>query len=172
MLDAARGFAPGYAQCVDFLFHEAGLLDDGRLTDWLALLAPEIDYRIPTRITRERAAAASEFSDASFHMIEDLVSLRTRVARLETNYAYVDNPPTRTRRMISNVRLIDRDSQGALSVRSNFLVARITGDANPQLLCGERHDVLRFAGDELKLARRLILLDHNLLPLENLAFFL
>ena len=171
MILNAQGFLPEYAQCVDFLYREAEMLDDRRLSDWLTLLAPEIEYRIPTRVTRERSSA-SEFSTTSYHMLEDYGSLRTRVKRYETDYAYVEDPPTRTRRMISNVRLVERTAAGELSVRSNFLLVRVKRDDPAQLLSGERHDLLRFDGRDLRLVRRLILLDHSFLPMENLAVFL
>lgn len=169
MLDA-QGFTPEYARSVDFLYREAELLDDRRLTDWLALLTADIEYRIPTRVTRERSA--SEFSVTSYHMLEDFGSLRTRVARFETEYAYAEDPPTRTRRMISNVRLVERTREGSLAVRSNFLLVRVRRDDPAQILSGERHDVLRFEGSDLKLASRMVLLDHSFLPMENLAVFL
>jgi PAH dioxygenase small subunit len=41
-----------------------------------------------------------------------------------------------------------------------------------QLLAGERHDVLRRVDGELRLARRVVLLDHTVLPMDNLAIFL
>lgn len=66
------------------------------------------------------------------------------------------------------MRLVDRAADGELSVRSNFLFVRVKRDDPAQLLSGERHDVLRFDGSDLKLARRLILLDHSFLPTENL----
>jgi 3-phenylpropionate/cinnamic acid dioxygenase small subunit len=166
-----RGFAPEYAQCVTFLYREAELLDDRRLSDWLTLLSNDIDYRIPTRVTQERSAA-SEFSTTSFHLHESFGSLRARVKRFETDFAYVEDPPTRTRRMISNVRLAEGPAADGLAVRSNFLLVRVKRDDPAQLLSGERHDVLRFEGPDLKLARRVVLLDHSALPMENLAVFL
>ena len=158
------------AEVVDFLFHEAELLDDKRWRDWLALLADDIDYRIPTRITRERDGA-SEFSARSFHMIEDLGSLRARVARFETGHAYAEDPPARTRRMVGNVRVAEAPAR-ELAVKSNLLLFRARGDAAPQLLAGERHDLLRRIDGGFRLARRTVFLDHTVLPVENLALFL
>jgi hypothetical protein len=37
-----------HGEVVDFLVDEAALLDDDRYTEWLALLAPDVEYRIPT----------------------------------------------------------------------------------------------------------------------------
>lgn len=158
--------------CARFLYHEAELLDDRRLRDWFNLLTVDIDYRIPTRVTRERAATRPEFSAASFHMIEDYGSLKTRVARLETEYAWAEDPPTRTRRIVSNVRVGESAGDEEFNVKSNFLLFRAKSDAAPTLLAGERHDVLRRIEGTLRLARRMVLLDHTVLPMENLAIFL
>ena len=154
-----------------FLYFEAELLDDRRIDEWFALLAEDIDYRIPTRTTRERITIAAEFSSDSFHMLENWHSLKTRVDRFRTGYAWSEDPPSRTRRIIGNVRAAASDG-GDVSVKSNFLVFRARYDAAPQLLAGERHDVLRPAGTSYCIARRLVLLDHTLLPVENLALFL
>ena len=35
-----------------FLYHEAELLDANRFAEWLELLAPEIEYRMPVRTTK------------------------------------------------------------------------------------------------------------------------
>lgn len=155
-----------------FLYHEAELLDDRRLVEWFALLTDDIDYRIPTRVTRERAATASEFSATSYHMIEDWNSLKTRVDRFQSEYAWSEDPPSRTRRIVGNVRIAPGPAGGELAVKSNFLLFRARYDSTPQLLAGERHDTLRIAGDAYKVARRLVLLDHTLLPMENMAVFL
>lgn len=172
MMADLRGFDEAYAECVRFLYHEAEALDDGRLNDWLALLTEDIDYRIPTRITRERTARLSGFSDASFFMIEDRGSLVTRVRRFETAFAFSEDPPTRTRRIIGNVRTEAGPRADEIGVKSNFILFRTKNDQPSQLLAGERHDVLRRVGSALLLAKRLVLLEHTVLPMENLAIFL
>lgn len=153
----------------EFLFREAELLDAARFGAWLDLLTHDIDYRIPTRVTRERSALDLQFSHASFHMVEDRGSLAARVARFDTEYAWSENPPSRTRRFVSNVRL---DAfEGPLEVRSNLLFfwAREEGQV---LLSAERHDLIRVEDDGLRLARRIVFLDHTTLPIPNLAVFL
>ena len=163
---------PRYDTCTAFLYYEAEVLDDLRYDDWLALLAPDVDYRIPTRITRERGALRREFSDASFYMLEDLGSLTVRVRRFDTDYAFAEDPPTRTRRVIGNIRTSRTDDDNEIDVKSNFILCRTKSDHTTQLLAGERHDVLRFTDGEPRLRRRVVLLEHTSLPMENLAIFL
>jgi 3-phenylpropionate/cinnamic acid dioxygenase small subunit len=161
-----------YAAVVQFLYHEAELLDDRRFDAWLELLAADVDYRIPTRVTRPAGATESQFSTRSFYMIDDFGSLKTRVQRFDTGYAFAEDPTSRTRRIVGNVRVATTDCGDELAVKSNVLLFRARSDGEPQLLAAERHDVLREAGASFRLARRLVLLDHTTLPMENLAIFL
>jgi 3-phenylpropionate/cinnamic acid dioxygenase small subunit len=154
----------------EFLFREAELLDAGRYRDWLGLLSIDIDYRIPTRVTRERTALDLQFSETSFHMVEDRGSLETRVARFDTEYAWSENPPSRTRRFVSNVRLASYDSP--IEVRSNLLFFWARNELPQVILSGERHDLIRVEDGALRLAKRSVFLDHTTLPIPNLAVFL
>jgi len=156
--------------CSEWLNEESELLDDNRLREWLDRLHPELDYRLPIRVTRERTKGAGH-SDEGFHMYEDVDSLTTRIDRLDTEYAWAEDPPSRTRRIVSNIRVAVGDA-GEYLVRSNLLIYRGRLAATDfELLLGERHDVLVETDDGLKLRRRLILLDHSTLKNKNLAVF-
>jgi ethylbenzene dioxygenase beta subunit len=159
-------------ECTAFLNDEAELLDDNRQREWLELLDPEIDYRVPIRVTRERSMGAG-FSEDGYHMLEDYGTLEVRVDRLDSEYAWAEDPPSRMRRFVTNVRL--RGVEGdAVNVRSNLLVWRGERYDRPgvELLAGERRDVLRRdAAGGLKLLRREVLLDHTTLGTPNLGFF-
>jgi 3-phenylpropionate/cinnamic acid dioxygenase small subunit len=159
-------------QCEEFLYSEAELLDDNRLHDWLALLCDDIVYEVPIRVTRERAAGPG-FSKSGFHMWETLSSLRTRIERLDGDYAWAEDPPSRTRRLIGNVRVAYADEDRTLAVKSNFLLYRGRHDTpDHQLLAGERRDLLRETDDGLRLAHREVLLDQTTLSMANLAILL
>ncbi len=172
MNTVVSAFGAGYEQCVKFLHHEAELLDDQHYEDWLAQLAPDIEYRIPTRLTRERGSTESQFSEKSFLMLEDFGSLRTRIRRFATAFAFAEDPPTRTRRLIGNIRTGETDHKDEFAVKSNFILVRTKFDQPSQLLAGERHDLLRETDGSVFLARRTVLLEHTVLPMENLAIFL
>jgi 3-phenylpropionate/cinnamic acid dioxygenase small subunit len=161
-----------YWRCVDFLVDEAAALDQNRFDDWLAMLHPEIDYRVPIRVTRERAAGPG-FSGEGYHLLENHDSLTTRVDRLATDYAWAEDPPSRTRRLLSNFRVYAIEGSHDLRVRANLLVHRERlDDPHPQLLSADREDDLREQDGELRLVRRLVLLDHTMLLTPNLGIFL
>lgn len=158
--------------CERFLYREAELLDDGDLHGWLDLLTEDVDYRIPRRVTRERGAEQSEFSDEGFLYREDIGTLRTRVNRYDREYAWAENPPSRTRRLVGNVR-VKRADDDEVDVRSNLLLYRGQGDeADHDLIACERLDTLRRTEDGLRLAERTVHLDQTILATRNLSFFL
>lgn len=154
----------------EFLFAEAEALDDRRLKSWLTMLTDDIEYVIPTRVMRDRDSEISQFSEESYHMIDDIHSLNARVARLGTDFAWSDNPAPRTRRFITNVRLIN-DLEDRVGAKSNILIYWSI-DESQHLISGERRDSFRRENEEWKLARRIVLLDHVILPTPNLAIFL
>lgn len=165
-------FAQQYFAALRFLHREAELLDDRRFEEWLSLLTGDVDYRIPTRITRDRSSTEPEFSTDSYHLAADFGALAFRIARLTNEFAYAEEPPSRTRRMVGNIRPTPGPSAGETVVRSNLLVVRGRWDQPSTLLAAERYDVLRRVDDDLKLARRIVYLDHTSLPTQNLALLL
>src|SRR5262249_10584669 len=138
----------------------------------LDLLSPEIEYKVPVRTTRG-SGEGDGFSTTAFFLDEDYGSLKLRVARLGSEFAWAENPPTRTRRMVSNIRVAEADAAADHAVTSNVAVYCYRGDmATPRLLTGERQDLLRTEGGRLKLCRRLVLLDTTVLGMDSLSILL
>jgi 3-phenylpropionate/cinnamic acid dioxygenase small subunit len=163
---------PRYHAVVDFLFHEAELLDDRRHHEWLDLLSDDIRYVVPVRVTTPHTLADSALTDMA-HMDEDRYSLAKRVERFDTQHAWAEDPPSRTRRYVTNVRCWSGDADGEIVVRCNLLLFRSRGDIHEHdLLSATRTDVLRANGDGYRLARREVLLDESVLRTQNLAVFL
>lgn len=154
-----------------FLNEGAALLDGWELRAWFDRLTPDVVYRVPVRRTRERGAD-SPFSSEAFHYDDDNGSLATRVERLEKPRSWSNNPPPRTRRFVSNVRVGDRDGDEVV-VRSNLLLRRSQGDSpDAALVTAERRDRLREVGSGLALARRTVYLDETVVGTKDLAPFL
>lgn len=154
-----------------FLNEGAALLDGWELGAWFDRLTEDVVYRVPVRQTRERGAD-SPFSAEAFHYDDDHGSLATRVERLEKPQSWSNNPPPRTRRFVSNVRVGERDGE-EVAVRSNLLLRRSQGDSpEAEILTAERADRLREVGSGLALARRTVYLDETVLGTKDLAPFL
>ncbi len=154
----------------EFFYREAELLDSNRLEDWLELLAEDISYEMPVRITRERSQP--DVCSQMRHFSEDRRSLELRVRRLGTDFAWAENPSSRTRRFISNIRVETTSNPNEVKARSYFLLYRSRGASTQvELISGERQDLLRKLAGGWKLASRLIIVDQAVLGTRNLAIF-
>lgn len=163
-------------ECTAFLFYEAELLDAWKLEAWIALLAPDLDYRIPVRTTRLKQDGEG-FSRKAYVLAEDLGSIRMRAKRLESDFAWSENPRSRTRRMVANVRLsagdAAGDAPGCVHVKSNVAVFCHRGDEpTPVILTGERQDILQNTGAGWRLKNRLVLLDTTVLGMDAFSIFI
>ena len=153
------------------LYQEAALLDDGRFDDWLQFLTEDIVYQVPVRTTRERGR--SDVSDEMYHFDENYPSLSKRVERLNTRFAWAEDPPSRTRHVVSNIQVFPAERPDEVAVRCSLLVYRNRGgDAAYDLLAGERHDRLRLVDGAWRLAHRRVILDQSTLGTKNLGIFL
>ena len=154
-----------------FLNREAQLLDDRDLTAWVDLFAEDATYKMPVRVTVERDSERA-FSPVAFHFDEDKDTLETRVERFHTEHAWAEDPPSRTRHLVTNVRVMETRGD-EMDVRSNVLVSKARGDrTDADFLLGERHDTLRAADGTLEVAKRTIYLDQTTLNVDSLSIFL
>lgn len=156
--------------CVTFYNREAELLDDKELEAWLDLLTEDISYTMPVRLIRERGAERAPFSEQGYNYHEDRSTLEARVKRFQSEYAWSEDPPSRTRHFVSNVR-IDAVDDDEIAVKNNLLLFRAQRENDDVLLSAERHDVLRQNGETLQLSEREIRLDHNVIPMKNISVF-
>lgn len=158
-----------------FLYAEADLLDDRLFDEWLALLADDIHYWMPVRANRLARELDREFSaagEAAF-FDENKAHLEQRVQRLHTGMAWAEDPPSRTRHFVTNVRISPRATDGELDVTSNFILYRTRLEREMDLFAGKRIDVLRRVDSAFgwQIAKRTILLDQSTLLAKNLSSF-
>ncbi|MBI2964313.1 MAG: 3-phenylpropionate/cinnamic acid dioxygenase subunit beta [Deltaproteobacteria bacterium] len=156
-----------------FLYAEAALLDDGKFHEWLAILAEDVHYWMPTRYNRTRRERDKDTSgpgEIAF-FDEDLASLKARVKRLDTGMAWAEDPPSRTRHLIANVQIAPRSEAGEYDVTSAFFCYRTRLETDENLFVGRREDVLRKTRDGWRVARRRIVLDQNVVLAKNISVF-
>jgi PAH dioxygenase small subunit len=153
----------------DLLVAEAEMLDDRRFEEWLALFTDDVEYTAPVRVTR-RSGHPDVVEDIGY-FDENLQSLGLRVRRLSTDVAWAEDPPSKTRRFVTNIRIAAADDD--LLVRSNLMLFRSRGDdGSYDLIVGERHDRLTTVDGSLRIRSRRIVLDQASLGTKNLAVFL
>lgn len=161
-----------------FYFREAELLDDGRFADWLDLMAEDLVYWAPTRtnrLRRQQALSIARAGEAAFYD-ETKDSLEWRIRRFDSGMAWAEDPPSRTRHIISNVvaRRVP-DAQASIdeeyAVRSAFLVWRSRLERELDLYAGTRIDRIRVVEGRFQIAHRTILFDSNVLMVKNISTF-
>jgi ethylbenzene dioxygenase beta subunit len=154
------------------LYAEAEVLDGRRFDEWLQMLTDDIVYEAPVRLTRERGQEP-DFSEGMYHFQDDRRTLQLRVDRLHTDFAWAEDPPSRTRRMISNVRVRPGGTGEGLEVRSYILLYKSRGaEPSVDLISAERRDLWRRVEGVWKLARRFVLFDQSTLGVASLTNFL
>jgi 3-phenylpropionate/cinnamic acid dioxygenase small subunit len=150
------------------LYHEAHLLDSGLFQEWLELLAPDLRYWAPARAELHREHEREDEARRLLLFDETKASLALRISRLETGLAWVENPTTRTRRIVSNVTAA-KEANNLVHVRSNFILFRSRSFADETILVGCREDKWSIS-DKSLLKERKILIDHC--RVENMSLLL
>ena len=168
-----------------FLYREARLLDERRFHEWVELFTEDVRYWMPIRSNRYPAESKAigrldQGQDAAIERVqaeelalldETKATLRSRIARLDTGMAWAEDPPSRTRHMVSNIEVQEGDTASELQVYSNYLVYRTRAETEQDFYIGRREDVLRHIDSAWKIARRKILLDQNVLLAKNVSIF-
>lgn len=157
-----------------FLYHEAALLDERRFSDWADLLAEDIHYHVPIRRNvkfgewhRENTDSESEIS----WFDEGKRTLAGRVRQLETGVHWPEEPISRVRHIVTNVRVLAVRGD-EVDVNSNFFTYVNHLRDEVLMFVGTREDVLR--RDSVtgwKIAKRKVLLDQNILLAKVLSTF-
>jgi len=154
----------------EFLSTEATLLDSRRYEEWLGLLADDIHYWMPVRRTTTAREVELEFTKpggmALFDDNKDI--LVARVQRMLVARAWAEDPPSRTRRLITNIQ-IDSMKGDEITVHSNFQLYRTRLNSEEDNWLGRREDVLRRDNDSFLLARRYIYLEQTVILSQNMS---
>ncbi|MGP3968295.1 aromatic-ring-hydroxylating dioxygenase subunit beta [Streptomyces sp. 6N223] len=176
MTTAARVDLATRIELEDFYYREAELLDERRWEEWLELFAPELEYFAPLLATRK--SPASTVVEELGHFDDTKPSLCLRIRRLRTDVAWAEDPPSHTRRLITNLRATAAED-GGVTVRTNMLLYRSRGDMGAfDLIVGERRDLLRRAPDVDSgaggwlITNRRIIIDQSSLATKNLGVLL
>lgn len=153
-----------------FLYAEAALLDAREYRAWLALLADDIHYWMPIRRTVTTADLDLEFTKPGemAYFDDDRAMLEMRVKKLEAGSAWSEDPPSRSRHFVSNVRILGVEA-GEITLEAAFHLYRSRLNSEEDSWFGRRIDVLRRVGDSFQLARRHLCLDQTVILAANMS---
>jgi p-cumate 2,3-dioxygenase beta subunit len=138
----------------EFLVEEAHLLDEWKLDEWLALFAEDATYVVPsTDLPDGDPRTALTIVD------DDHLRLTWRVNRLKSRHAHREFPYSRTRRQISNVRIVE-DRGDELDVEAGVVLHRFRHGHHDLFVGVYKHTLVR-TGDTFRFRRRRAELDQE-----------
>ena len=169
----------------EFLYQEARCLDERRFAEWLEMFAEDVRYWMPVRGNRyPKSSKAIQIMDPNRYVEDDVArdtemaffdeskkTIEGRIARLNSGMAWAEDPPSKTRHMVSNILVEPGAKDSEYRVFSNFIVYRNRAEIEQEFYPGSRQDILRRVDGQLKIAWRKIVLDMNVLLPKNLAIF-
>jgi p-cumate 2,3-dioxygenase beta subunit len=139
----------------DFLFHEAELLDEWRLPEWLGLFTDDATYSVPATDLPPDASPDTSL----FYVADDRFRLSERVKRLMKRTAHAEFPHSKTRHLVSNVRIREQQDN-ELEVSCAFVTYR-TKDGVTDTFFGSSRYRLVAEDDGLKIRSKRCLLDSD-----------
>lgn len=137
----------------DFLFHEAALLDDWRLEEWLALFTDDARYEVPSTDLAKDATPDSSL----FYIADDAFRLGERVKRLQKKTAFSEYPRSKTRHLVSNVRILESGADGC-RVATAFVTYRTKGGHTDTYIGSSEYALVRQAAG-LRIRKKRCVLD-------------
>ena len=166
MAESTAGPAFTVAEIEKFLIDEAALLDEWRLDEWLALMAPDARYLVPPL-----DAPDADHHDTLFLIADDRRTLASRVRQLLSGVTWAENPRSRTRRLVTNVRVLEV-TDGEARVTANFAVWRFQHEQTDVYVGRYLHVLVRGDAGLLFRERRAVLDLETLRPHGKLSFIL
>ncbi len=154
----------------ELLYREAAWLDEGRFEEWLELFDSTVRYWAPVRENVPRGEEPLEELHRLTHFEDDKGNLELRVKRLRTGFAHAEEPPSRTRHFVTNVRVLDGDDSDRVSVASNLLVFRSRERRDEVLFSCDRRDRWRRTQAGWRCEERRILFDHDVIESLTVLF--
>ncbi|MFJ8816325.1 aromatic-ring-hydroxylating dioxygenase subunit beta [Amycolatopsis thermoflava] len=108
---AAVGVDPAIAA---FLYREARLADEARYSEWEELWDDDGLYWVPMSPDADPARDLS-------YIYDNRRRIKSRVAQLNTGARHSQTPPSKMRRLLTNLEVLERDAD-TVTVGSNFVL--------------------------------------------------
>lgn len=137
----------------DFLYEESALLDAWRLDEWRALFAEGCRYLVPNT-----SGDPYRDPDTTLYLIaDDAHHLTERVKRLGKKSAHAEYPRSTTRRLVSNVRILER-AEDHVKVQCGFATFRVSQGVTDTYFGRHEYRLVR-EGGKLRIGEKRTILD-------------
>ena len=150
------------SEAEDLLYREARLLDDLRHQEWLAMLDENATYWIPCN--GEGTDPNREIS----LVFDDKHRLTDRIGRLQSGLAHAQNPPSKTKRLVSNVQ-IENATENTATILSGFILFELRR-GKERVFAGRYEHRLHLVDGTWKIASKKVVLMNNDEVIDNLTF--
>jgi len=150
------------SEAEDLLYREARLLDDHRYQGWLAMLDENATYWIPCN---------GEGNDPNREIslvFDDRKRLTDRIGRLESGLAHAQNPPSKTKRLVSNVQ-IENATEDVATILSGFILYELRR-GKERIFAGRYEHRLHLVSGAWKIVSKKVVLMNNDEVVDNLTF--
>jgi 3-phenylpropionate/cinnamic acid dioxygenase small subunit len=151
---------------IDFVYHEAHLLDSMEWGSWLALFHPEGRYWMPLEWKQDDPILQPSL------MYEDLLLLKVRVERLTGERTFSQKPKSRCHHLLEAPRVVAFDEGAGTAVtRTSYLYTETRGDKLERLSGWATHELVNVDGDLKIKLKRIDLINFDA-PFGNIQLFM
>lgn len=147
-----------------FIYREARLQDELEYDAWAELWTDDALYWVPANGDDIDPTAQVSI------VFDNRSRIATRIKQLHTGKRHSQNPPSRLRRIVSNVELLGAGDDDVL-VGANFIVYE-SRERGMTLWAGRTEYKLRRTEDGWRMALKKVMLVNNDLPLKTLSFLI
>ncbi len=151
-----------------FLYLEARLMDEGRYGEWLALFTDDCTYWIPSN--RDNADPQREISI----LFCNRPMLEAYVRRLAGGNAFAQAPPSRLRRIVGNVEIVETHSSEAnldVDLMANFALVEVRRNTQ-RLHAGQSRYTLAITDSVIAIRKKQVNLAGIDEPQDSITFLL
>ncbi|WP_298052347.1 aromatic-ring-hydroxylating dioxygenase subunit beta [uncultured Paenalcaligenes sp.] len=151
---------------IDFVYHEADLLDEQRFTEWLELFTEDAYYWMPL---------AHGQTDPILHaslLYEDKLLLKVRVERLVGQRTFSQQPKSRCHHLLQQPRVIDFDANATEhKVRTSFHYTETRGETQTLYVGWATHHIV-VENNQLRMRLKRVDLLNCDAPFGNIQLFM
>jgi 3-phenylpropionate/cinnamic acid dioxygenase small subunit len=150
-----------YIDIQRFLFREAALLDRRDYAGWFSLLTDDVRYCVKAMVSRDAGSNPVDYAIVD----ENSVALKSRIDQISNpKLTRAENPPSFTRRVVSNVEAYHNQGSADVRVLSSLLAYRNRPNVpEGSFYVAQREDIVRKVGSGWKLASRCVRLDQTMI---------